>query len=282
MKTDMDTWDENQSLKWCILNRGVGCIMSMIQLPVVVFFLCRNQYLPIDTYFTEPNLQVNSTALNIHEPIHTVMSYNTNVMPAFIFCSFLLSLFGTMTSYMDDTNDSLANELYEASNEKLATVPIFVIWHYLFAAIVAFHHILYAAILCAPFELHSVLLAAIPLVLSLHFLYTKKVPMAASDLPEDVFKVQYVLNTQIISVAYISSICVIISKMPYDPLAARAQALMSLVICDISCIFSVHMLETTPQLLAVVNSRLMYTTLLSVLNIFTIFYYKSSIQTQYA
>jgi len=91
-------------------------------------------------------------------------------------------------------------------------------------------------------------------------------------------RVMYMITSQFITLGFFFAVCVAVANIPFDPVSARIQLLASLVMVDLLCIFVVHMFDVTPQIIAVINSRLAYTSLLSILNIITVFSYSSSIQ----
>lgn len=91
-------------------------------------------------------------------------------------------------------------------------------------------------------------------------------------------RVKYMMQSQIITLGYFSAVAIAIVNVPYDPVAMRIQVFAALIMIDLLCIFVVHMFEMTPQVLAVVNSRICFCIGVSALNIITVVAYKSSIQ----
>lgn len=166
------------SQSWHTVSRKTACIITFIQLPITVYFLCRHRFLSVDTFTTQVQVKNDTTViLDYNNPITVTMMFNTNTVPFFTMCSFILTAFGFMSSQINDNNiiENMGQELYESNNENLKNNSWFTLWHALFAGVVAIHHVLYCIIVCSPFEVDTILLVTIPMLASLHAMYTKKV-----------------------------------------------------------------------------------------------------------
>ena len=172
----MRDYNDNQVTQFCTVSRASAYLVTTLQMPVMVYLMCRNQRMSVDSYTFETHMaNTNTTALDAANPVIVEMMYNTNVLPLFTLCSFLLTAFGAMTSYIDDMDTDLNNQVYEANNEHLKNNPFFILWHFMFASIVMLHHVLYPVIICAPFDLHTLIIIIVPMLASLHAMYTQKV-----------------------------------------------------------------------------------------------------------
>jgi hypothetical protein len=271
--------EEQEQMIW-LSTRTLASWITILQMPVAVYFLCRHPIMPVEVYGTSVQMSSssNNTALDIHNPVAVAILYHVNVAPLFITSSFLLTAYGTIASYTDDVNIDLTRQVYETTNETLLQNPFFILWHFVFASIVILHHALYPIIVCSPFDTHTLVIIVVPMIASLHAMYTPKLsPDHDADAPGNT-KVRYMITTQIITFGFFFAVSVALCNIPYDPFGSRMKLLASLIMLDVLCIFVVHMFDITPQMVPVVNSRLVYTALLSILNLTTIIIFQTSIQ----
>jgi hypothetical protein len=131
------------------------------------------------------------------------VNFVVSCLHTYIVCFFYLTLCVCVCLQDDDT--------YERNNTELLTDPLFMVWHYLFVAVtmvrtvhfLVLHmyisktnsksycfylmifdqvtHVAIITIICAPFNVYSLMLSLIPILVSMHFMYTAKTPCSSYD-----------------------------------------------------------------------------------------------------